>query len=153
MKSGQNCRIPFQKKTFINFRWTRFARIWKDVYEIFSNQNNQRPPRSLNDFQMKHRVSVDSPRIFRADVLQKTISSLVFIRIRRFRCHRLIIVVLFTCGFHAGSDIMVQQHSKRSAEHRPACACGYWSNGDGVYPMVKFTVSPRLQEKRVNRGR
>jgi len=33
--------------------------------------------------------------------------------------------------------IAISRRSKRSAEHRPACACGYGSNGDGLYHMVK----------------
>ena len=67
---------------------------------------------------------------------------------------RLIIVVLLACGPQLGSDIVVQRRSKRSAEHRPACACGYGSNGDGVYPakskesgLIDFDVS-RAEEWR-----
>ena len=62
---------------------------------------------------------------------------------------RLIIVVLVACGPQLGSDILVQRRSKRSAEHRPACACGYGSNGDGVYPMVKSyrLTAPRREAR------
>ena len=36
----------------------------------------------------------------------------------------------------SGFAIDVNLRSKRSAEHRPACACGYGSNGEGLYHMA-----------------
>ena len=51
----------------------------------------------------------------------------------------------------AGSDSVAQRRSKRSAEHRPACACGDGSNGDGVYQMVKspHLTAPRRETRRI----
>ena len=34
------------------------------------------------------------------------------------------------------SEFLVARRSKRSAEHRPACACGYGSNSDGLYRIA-----------------
>ncbi len=51
----------------------------------------------------------------------------------------------------AGSDNLVQRRSKRSAEHRPACACGDRSNGEGMYQTVKshrLTV-PRRESRQI----
>ena len=62
---------------------------------------------------------------------------------------RLIIVVPLACGPQLRSDIVVQRRSKRSAEHRPPGACGYGSNGDGVYSMVKSyrLTAPRREAR------
>ena len=58
-------------------------------------------------------------------------------------CHR------WFRGLQVGPDIVGQRRSKRSAEHRPPCACGYGSNGDGVYPMVKSyrLTAPRREAR------
>jgi putative membrane protein len=93
---GAELQNPFSKENVHQLLLDLFCQNLEGCLRDFLEPKSSAIPRSLNDFLVKNRVSMDSPRIFRADVLQKTVSSLVFIRIRRCRCYRLIIVVLFT---------------------------------------------------------
>ena len=44
--------------------------------------------------------------------------------------------IIWTYPLFFDTEIVVPRRSKRSAEHRPACACGYGSNGEGLYHRV-----------------